>query len=485
MSIAKQAARGIAWNMVLGVGSRVLQLVGTLILTRFIAPAEYGDVLAASITVQSVGSLTSFAFGQYLIARKATAEVAFQAMVLHFLFGAIAMVAVVLVREPLGALVDAPAMGKYVLGYAIAQMIDRTRYIPERLIMRALKFRTIAGVTAVGKLAFTGTALALAKSWGAYAVMTGALAEAAITAILFFWATDRHEWLAPTRLRRQDVLDLMKYGTPIMIAIIADRAATRWDNLIVSSMFDSAVMARYNLAYSLAEMPVVNIAEQIGEVLMPSFARMEDAQRRRAVVRTPLLMGVLVTPLGVGLSAVAQTTVDTFFDARWSAMAPMLAILSVMTVFRPMTWSAIAYVQAVQKTRLVMYASALRAVVVLSLVAIFGAVGGVVWACAGACVGYTLHAIFTIVACGRLTDFSVRDYLIGAARPLLPCIPMYLAVVGVQYALTNAGVPNLVSLVAQLLTGVVVYIVAAFVFVRSACNDILRLGREALRKRRS
>ena len=32
-------------------------------------------------------------------------------------------------------------------------------------------------------------------------------------------------------------------------------------------------------------------------------------------------------------------------------MAPMLAILSVMTVFRPMVWSALAYVQAVQYTR--------------------------------------------------------------------------------------------------------------------------------------
>ena len=105
-----------------------------------------------------------------------------------------------------------------------------------------------------------------------------------------------------------------------MIAAVADRAATRWDNLIMSKLFGAGVMGRYNLAYSLAEMPVNNIAEQIGEVLMPSFSRMEEDQRRRAVVRAPLLMGVIVSPLGVGLGAVSKTVVATFFDERWRGM---------------------------------------------------------------------------------------------------------------------------------------------------------------------
>ncbi len=61
MSVARQAGRGVAWNMLLGVSARMLQLVGTLILTRFIAPDEYGAVITASIAVMSAGVLTSFA----------------------------------------------------------------------------------------------------------------------------------------------------------------------------------------------------------------------------------------------------------------------------------------------------------------------------------------------------------------------------------------------------------------------------------------
>ena len=481
MSVAKQAARGVAWNMLLGVSSRMLQLVGTLILTRFIAPDEYGAVLTASIAVMTAGVLTSFAFGQHIIAKKATPEVAFQAMVIHVGLGVVSMAVVYAARGPIGNALDTPNMGDYVLAYAVAHILDRARYVPERLIMRALRFRTIAAVTATGELAFTAASLIMAQRWGANAIVFGVLVRAVITFALFIRLAPREEWLAVTRMKAADVRDLFAYGLPIMIGAVADRAATRWDNLIMSKLFNPGVMGRYNLSYSLAEMPVNNIAEQIGEVLMPSFSRMDEAQRRRAVVRTPLLMGMIVSPLGVGLGAVSWTVVATFFNERWQGMGPMLAILSVMTVFRPMTWSAIAYLQAVQETRLVMISAFLRAIVVLSLVALCGYLGGELWACIGAGIGYALHTVLTIIAAGRLTGFSVAQYLGGCARPLLPCIPMFLVVVGI--AELDLDVPNAILLGMQVVTGAVVYVLSAFVFCRAPVNDLIRLGREAIGRR--
>ena len=482
MSVAKQAARGVAWNMLLGVSSRMIQLVGTLILTRFIAPDEYGAVLTASIAVMTAGVLTSFAFGQYIIAKRATPEVAFQAFIVHVGLGVIAMSVVFMFRYPIADALDTPTMSDYLYAYAIAHMLDRARYIPERLIMRALRFRTIATINASGEVAFTAASLLMANRWGANAIVFGVLVRAALTCTLFFRLAPRDEWFAPTRLRMAAVRDLFSYGLPIMIAAIADRAATRWDNLIMSKLFDVGVMGRYNLSYSLAEMPVNNIAEQIGEVLMPSFSRMEPDQRRRAVVRAPFLMGVIVSPLGVGLGAVSSTVVATFFNDRWQGMGPMLAVLSTMTVFRPMTWSAIAYCQAVQQTRLVMFSSFLRAIVVLSLVATCGYLGGPLWACIGGGIGYAVHSILTIIAAGRLVGFPVGPYLIGVARPLLPCIPMFLAVIGVEEALTGR-IHNALVLGAEVITGAVVYVISAFILVRPAVDELIRLGREAIGRR--
>ncbi len=485
MTIAQQAARGVAWNMLLGVGSRVIQLAGTLILTHLIAPDAYGPVTAASILVVTAGTLTSFAFGQYLIARRAPPEVAAQAMVAHVGIGLVAMAVVYLLRDPLGEFFGTPDTGQYVLGFAVGHMLERLRYVPERLLVRALRFRAVATIHATGELVYTATALAAAGTLGPNAIVLAWIAGRAVTLVLFFRVAPRAEWMASARLRAAELRNLFGYGLPIMIGSVSDHLATRFDNLIMSKLFDPAVMARYNLAYSLAEMPVLNIASQMGDVLMPSFSKMEDEQRRRAVVRAAALMSLIVSPLGVGLAAVSSTLVTVFFDDKWGpAMAPLLAILSTMSVFRPMTWSAIAYLQAVQQTRLIMYSSFLRAIGVLALVAAGGILGDENWACVGAGVGFTLHTVLTVIAAGRTAGFSAGAYLIGVARPLAPCLPMFFAVLGVERVLAMASIPPAISLAAQVVTGAVSYVVAAFLLVRADVDELLRIGRDALRRRR-
>lgn len=469
--------------MAFGVGARVLTLVSTLILTRFIAPHDYGAVLSAWISVVTAGTLTSFAFGQYLIARRAPPAVAFQAAELHIALGVVAMTLVVAFRDAIGDLLGTPEMGRFVAWYAVAHVVDRTRYVPERLLMRDLRFPTIAMINGLGELVFAVLALALAPRWGAHAIVIAVQGRAVLTAVMFFAAAPRAEWLVYSPLRAEVVRDLFGYGLPIMISSVAERAATRWDNLIVSKLFGPAVMGHYNLAYNLAETPVSHVAEHISDVLMPSFSRMQDAQRRSAVPAAAALMALVVSPLGIGLGAVAPTLVAALFDARWSGMAPMLVILSVMTVFRPMTWSANAYLQAVQETRLIMFISFSRAIVVLLLVASLAIAGGPSGACLGACIGYALHSIGTIVVVGRATGLPIGSYLIGVIRPLLACIPMYAAVTGVAITLDAQGVPKLASLAVQIVAGGVVYIASAFVLARSSVLEIIRLGKGAIRRR--
>src|SRR3569832_2956787 len=91
-------------------------------------------------------------------------------------------------------------------------------------------------------------------------------------------------------------------------------------------------------------------------------------------------------------------------------------------------WSAIAYIQAVQKTRLIQYSNFFRAIVVLSGVALGGALGDPVWACVGGGIGYALHAIGTIIVAGIVCHYSVKEYLVSFSFLLFLCVPMFLVV---------------------------------------------------------
>jgi PST family polysaccharide transporter len=275
------------------------------------------------------------------------------------------------------------------------------------------------------------------------------------------------------------------YGVPIMIAIVTDNATKRWDNLVVSRLFGAGVVGAYNYAYNLAETPISYVAEHIGEVLMPSFSRMAPDQRDRAAIASASLMSLVVSPLGVGLGAVAPTAVAAFFNPAWQErMTPMLAILSVMFVFRPMTWSATAYVQAVQRTRVLMLSSVARAVLVLAGVGVCGYLGGPNWACIGAGIGFFVTTVATIAAAAQATSLPILGYLRAVAQPLMPCVPMYLAVLAVERGLAAAGAPLVASLVVQILVGAIVYVAAAFALLRPTVDELIRAARTAIHRKR-
>jgi PST family polysaccharide transporter len=267
------------------------------------------------------------------------------------------------------------------------------------------------------------------------------------------------------------------YGLPIVFAAVSDRAASTWDNLIILRLFGARLMGCYALSYSLAETPLIYVAERMSDVLMPAFSKMEPEERPEAVVRAAGLMALVVAPLGVGLGAVAPTLVRAFFDARWAEMASILAVLSVMTVFQPAPWSAIAYLQAEKMTKLIMVTSIGRAVVMLSLIPLLGYFGGPVWACGGVGLGFVFHAVATVVMTARVTPLAAGPYLLNVLRPILACIPMFAAVTALRPALVAIHTPVGLALAAEVVCGGVVYVAAAFVLARSNVRELMGLVR--------
>ena len=80
---------------------------------------------------------------------------------------------------------------------------------------------------------------------GAWAFVFAAIARSLVTSTLFLSVAPRAEWLVKTRLRVADVLDLFKYGLPIMVSVVTDNATRKWDSLVVSKLFGPDVMGSY------------------------------------------------------------------------------------------------------------------------------------------------------------------------------------------------------------------------------------------------
>jgi len=485
MSIAQRAASGAAWNIVTSLGARVVALVGTLVVTRFLSPGDYGEVMAAVIVAQTCLTLSQLGIVHYLVVRPSSGpDVAFHVTVYTTVVCAATLGAALLAHGPLTSFFGVHELERYLPWLCLATMADRIASVPERLLYRDLRFRYVALARAAGEITFAVASMGLAAlGEGGMGIVAASVLRSLLRSTLFVAAIDARAWIRPCALRWSTTRALLAFGLPLSVSCVAGAVATRWDNMITLRCFGASAMGAYNLAYSLAEVPVTQVGEQIGDVLLPSFAQMAPVERRRALGRATALLAIVVFPLAVGLAAVSATLVRVAFDARWASVAPMLTALAALAVARPVSYVMTSYLQAdarvftvsaieVAKTALLVALMVLASP--FGIMALCGAVGG----------AFMFQAAATLWAVTR-DGLSLRRIALGLAGPLLATVPMAAAVLATRSGLAVAGLGSpIFGLALEIVVGAVVYVGAAFLIAGDTARDLLSLARAAVARRR-
>ena len=486
MSVAHRAARGVLWTIVSSMGGRAIGVVGTLVMTRFLHPQQIGEVSDAVIIAMTANWITIWGWGQYAVVKgrgEHTREVTFHATVAYFVTGVVSLGVVAMFGGGIAPLFNAPAAADYIPAMCLALFIRRLGAIPERVLSRDLNFRAAGIAAIVGELSYTVVALVLAyRGYGGWSIIYANLVQACIVVLILVKASGFRSWLAPTRLRWSRFKDMLRFGVPLGIQGVAHGGARYWDNLAISHFFGTGPTGAYNMAYNLADIPAIQIGEQIALVLMPSLAELPPERRPRALERSTALLSLIIFPLAVGLGLVAYPLIGLILPSNdWQLVAPLLTVLACLSVFRPITWVLSAYLEAESKTNRLMFLEIAK--VVLVIVGIVGLHTFGVQVAAGAVgLAFGVTAIAGVMMVMREGP-SPRRLLAGFLQPLACCVLMATVTLGVHQLLARLGWDHpAVLLVAMVLSGAVTYVASALVICRETSSDLLDLLKQALKR---
>jgi len=480
-SVAAKATSGAAWTIATGVGSRGLGLVGTLVLTYLVARDELGEVSDAAIAVLLANQFSTVGAGQYYISRPtAGREVAWHATVLHVSLGFAALLAVLVLAHPLSVWMRAPSLGRFLPGLLFSGLLERLAYMPERVLAREMRFRVVGLCRTAGEIAYTVASVTFALfGWGGMSIVIGNVVRSVIRFAAMASCVPRAEWLSRSPLSGKTIRAMLRFGLPMSVGMGAGFASRRVDNAIVSSLFGAHVVGAYNLAYNVADAPAVQVGEQIGDVLLPSFSVMNPGERKEALLRSTALLALVTFPLAVGLGAVAPSLVKAILRPEWSDVAPMVALLSAMSVVRPVGWTISSYLLARDNPRL---DAALEVLKLVSLIALLLTLGrrGPLWACVAVGLAFAVHAAASMAVLQAIDGLAVAALAARCWPPLAACVPMVASVAATRLALAGAGIhSSAVAVIAEIAVGATAYTASALVVARSASADLLGLVRRA------
>jgi PST family polysaccharide transporter len=479
-----KAVRGVAWMVVTGVIARAIGLVGTLVLVRFVSPNDYGEFAVASALVMTCNTLSTVGVGPYIIAnREMGRDEVFHATLINGVFAFAAFAVAVVFARPLAPFFGAPTIVRYVPGFALAILIDRISYVPERLLVRNMEYDRISIARTVGELTYTVVSVGLAwRGWGGMSMVVGNLARTTLKGAIFVASVKGAEWLTISPIRPALIRKLMVYGITVTLFGAAYVALGRWDNLLVSRFFGPTILGAYNLAYNFADIPATQVGEQIADVMFTSFAQMGHDDRRQALVRSMGVLALIMFPLGIGLGAVAPTLAGATLDQRWAATGSMLAVLSVLSVAKPVAAALASFMMVQYGPRLVVV---LEVASLAALIAAISTVGrlGPLWTC-GAVIAVFLARSLLAMRMVRPAGISTASLLRKLAPPLVACAPMVAAIVLVRRGIAPLGWSGATRSVIEVATGMLSYVAAAPLIARDATRDAVSLVQRMLARRR-
>lgn len=483
MSIAVKAARGAAWTIGTTFGARMIGTVATLVLTYFLSKEEMGQVALAHSLTLTAHYVSNLGTDRYIVAYpRSGRDVAFHASAAHLVTGLFALAMVVLLAHPLSFIFEDGLVTKYLAGMALAVVFERLGQMPEKVLTREMRFHVIGGWRTLGNVLYAGVAVGLAwRGWGGMSMIAANIVRSAVLAFGFVAAVSWREWIQPCRLKWETYRKLFSFGVPLSLGGLANLASRTWDNLIIAHFAGPAALGQYNLAYNLADVPAVQIGENIADVLLPSYAQIEEPGRRRsALVRSTGLLLLIVAPLAVGLGAVSETLVHALFRPEWYGIAPLLTLLSAMAAVRPIGWTVAVYLQSRGLTRPIMILELFKVIAVLGGVALLVQVS-TGWACVGVGVGFTAHSLLCLRAVDRVDGVPLRETLARVIGPLLACVPMVGAVLAVRHGIGGLwpGVPLVALLTLEIVAGAVAYVGSALVLAPATSREFLQLLRDA------
>lgn len=461
--------------------TRFVGMGGMLVLTRLLDPHAYGEVTLATIVMATASYFCVYGMSQHILMRTgASPEEMFHATFYFTAVGVLGLGLTVLMGPLFGAWLGSPGMVQYLPGLAIANVMERSVLLRERVQTRLMSFRTPGLLRAGGEILFVVVTLVLA--WfgvGGNALVIGTLARSMFKLVGFEIITKREDWVRPTRLNWAHTKEVFGFGVPITVAWLAAMGARVWDNLLFARYFGAGPQALYNTAYNLADIPTAIVGSSISDVLTAALAQGDAApQRRPAVVRSLRLLMLVTAPLAIGLAAVAPA-VSALFDERWSKLQGMLIALSLFAVARPLSWIGAAYLQIVNRPRMLTALEVAKAAMVVVFVWLIGDRSWL-WLCVASGTAYVLNGLGFLYAVMKTEALGARELVAPLLMPVVACVPMGLAVVAFARYVHLSGV---VALSAQIAVGVVVFIPSAFVIAPAAAKDALQLFKKGLLRR--
>ncbi|GGD65959.1 oligosaccharide flippase family protein [Croceicoccus mobilis] len=338
MSRRRQAAgaKGLRGPMMWVAADSALSFLSAMAIAFLVAPiigpVAFGMAGSAYLLVTFAEAFIGIPIGEALIQRTHYSNSARDTGFTLMMGLGIALFAVMVLAAPLVAdFFGAEEIRNLVYVQALTCPLLALRGVPEAIMARKLRFRSLAIRNSAAKLVSVVVALALAfAGWGAWAVIVSNVSFALVSTVLVLMITPR---IPRLRFSAQEARSLSSFAGLSLTENVMWVATPRVFAFLIGRFQGLEALGLINIAFRINDALVAVVSALTSRVALPILSRArDDADRmKRAFLKGTELCSMLSLPIFTGLALVSGDVVLLVMGPEWERAGIALMAVSLFS----------------------------------------------------------------------------------------------------------------------------------------------------------
>lgn len=324
----KRAGSALLWKGAQLGATKVLYLLGTLLLGRLLTPHDFGLVAVATVAITTVMFATETGMTNALVqATSRDRENYDVAWTIGLLRGTLVCVGLWLAAPYVAKLFGDVRAASLVQWMALVPLLNSLNSPRMADLMRELRFSRLATLAIAAVVVELTVSITLSFSLGGKAIVLGKVAGAATTTVASYFVAP---YLPRIRPNYASARQLVAFGRWLFAIGLTGVIVDFFTKVLVSRNLSVAGLGIFSLSDRLAELPYTMGSEAIGAVAFPLYARLRaDPPRLESAVRAHLIgIMFLLLPASALIIGLAQPLEERVLGAAWHGAAPVIVLLT-------------------------------------------------------------------------------------------------------------------------------------------------------------
>ncbi|MFO7826008.1 MAG: lipopolysaccharide biosynthesis protein [Cyclobacterium sp.] len=337
MSLKEKTLTGILWAFLQQFGAQLINFIVSVVLARWLMPAEFGIIGMISVFIAIGNSLVDSGLTSSLIRSKNNDQKDFSTVFFMNIFASIIIYLILFFCSPfIAKFFDQPILIPVVRVYCLVFIIKAFSAVQNARYTLNMDFKSLMIVTIPSLLIGGIVGLSFAYfGYGVWSLVYMNLVQAMLVSIQL-WV--KGKWM-PTLVFDIDRLKYhFNFGYKLTLSGILNTIYDNIYHLIIGKFFSAAQLGYYTRAQSMKQLPVTNISSALNKVTYSMFSKIQDDDIRLKSAYKGLMQQVLfwITPTLIIAGILAEPLFRFLLTEKWLPAVPYFQILCIVGIMYPL-----------------------------------------------------------------------------------------------------------------------------------------------------